>query len=211
MLKKHLLPFLLLLFWIACKEQTPLVQSIDFDSYDLDPKKGITVKMQKAHSKKMDSIFEKSTINFALHNSSLTDENNLEYELYDLIDHEKSILLFGVSNCHFCRKSYFENFPSLIEDLKKSKVKAKLIFILIKGEYDIEKPERFEKYLAESKKYFEKTYIMEMADAEKNNVHAYPSQYYIGENNVIVKHSRGASLDGNLRKFNEITAFFESY
>lgn len=210
-MKQRLLFLFAFFSLVSCEEAVPKIKVIDFDKHKLRAiHGGITVKRAEAHSKKMRALVLKSTEGFAIPNVLLKNKLETNLDLYSLTHERKSILLFSSTSCGACSIAYFENFPFIIDSLKRQKIKYNIIPIVVSNERDSEQPDRFKKHLSRFQKFYPEVYVLEDSLSKKFNIYGFPLQLFIDEKGVVKDYQLGASFDGYQKKMKKVFSFFST-
>jgi len=204
---QRLFLFLLLISFIACEENVPVIEVIDFDQYSMV---GVTVEKQQEHYELLTRLIELKTEKHAVPNVHLKDSNDKEAYLLELIENKKCVLLVANSTCPACDLAYLNNFPQMRDSLEKKGLDYNFIPIMVRNDRDFQKVERFTKKVKELEKLYSNVYIISDTTANKFNIYGFPVQLYVNKKGIVEHYELGGSHEMDSRKLAKVLQFFDA-
>ncbi len=187
----------------GCTTTTNPITPVDFDKYNeefIPKEKGLTQEDVNRTYRKIYSEVKQNTVGRTLSDVTVEDTTGHKLDLSSLIN-ELTLTCFSSTHCSWGMEALSNGLPKAIQKAKKNGTSTEVICVVVKEERDAETPEIFNSKLNQLKSFYDKLYVISIAEAKRINVFADPTLLLVNAEKVVIDIYPGDGEEGALYEY----------
>ena len=197
---------IILVLVASCSPQPNYITEVEIESFWPDTITSLTVEENSRRSRLMIKDIMFKTIGKEIPPLEVYNLSGDILNLKDVLNGEM-IIISCDAHCSWSSEHAMNDFPKAIKKLEEHSIYPEIICLLLKSEYDVEKPAKFDQLLEELKACYNAIYIIEDSNAMKLNLIGGSGRMIVNEEQIVLSLGFGVSITDDDRIFNELYPF----